>query len=165
MINPKLIFLLLFGTAILAWACQPKTTPDTEAGAIVEAVNSGNLDKARNRADKFMASGAELDTMSISRLCSLAIAMTKLSESGEHADDYAARALQCYRAAMARDSISATGFFNAMPQDEYKYVNMLRQLLGPITARENGVVYSVNEMGEDEMLLPGDTTNIHASHE
>lgn len=157
MTNIKLIFLLLFGTAILAWACRPGVTPDSEAAAIINAVGSRNFDEARHRADRFFASETRLDSVSLSKLCSLSIAMTQLSEAGDHVSDYVAQALQCYRAAMARDSVSATGVFEAMPREEYQYFAMLRQLLAPITARENGVVYTENEEYEDNIVSPTDS--------
>ncbi len=159
MINPKLIFLLLFGTAILTWACRPGATPDSEASAIINAVGARNFDEARQRADRFFASETRLDSVSLSRLCSLSIAMTQLSEAGEHVSGYVAHALQCYRVAMARDSISATGFFEAMPREEYQYFAMLRQLLAPITARENGVVYTDSEVYDDNTVSPTDSSD------
>lgn len=160
MINLKLIFLLLFGTAVMTWACKPGVTPDSEAAAIISAVGSCNFDEARQRADRFFTSETRLDSVSLSRLCSLSIAMTQLSETGEHVSDYVAQALQCYRAAMARDSVSATGVFEAMPREEYQYFAMLRQLLAPITARENGVVYTENEEYADSIVSPTDSSGI-----
>lgn len=159
MINPKLIILLLACTAILAWACQPRQTPDLQAGGIVEAVNAGNLEKARHLADRFLGANHSLDTVSIGRLCTVSVALIKLADESDNADVYAAQALQCFRKAMGRDSVTAAGFYDAVAPEDYRYVNTLRHLSVPVTAREKGVVY-VDEHDEesavDSLFNPGD---------
>lgn len=157
MINIKLIVLLICGTAILAWACQPKPTPESMAREIVSDVNSGNTERAGARAEAFFRHSSRLDSINVAELCNLAVAMAKLSEKSEHADGFIAQAIKCYRAAVVRDSVTAVAHLNTFDRDSYKYVDMLHQLIGPITAREKGMVYSVNDMGEDEIIMPSDT--------
>lgn len=152
--------MLLFGAAILAWACKPSETPNDEAMAIVQAISTNKLDEARNRANQFFASKAKLDSVDVSQLCALSIAMVRLSETDKHSDGYAAQALQCYRVAMMRDSITSTGYFNSLNQDDYQHYSMLLQLSAPVSVRESGMVYTVNEMGEDVIVSPEDTTSL-----
>lgn len=159
MIHYKLIILLLFFTATLAWACKPAPSAESDAADVISAVNAGNYDRAASYAEKLFGPKSKLDSVSVSKLCYLAIAMTRLSESAEHSHDFTAQALECYRAAMARDSVSAIGLFEAMPREDFQYYTLLRQLLAPIKAREAGVVYTVNEEGEDEIITLKDSIN------
>lgn len=139
MISPKFIILLIIGSLALTWACRPAATPDKAAADITEALENDNVEAARSRADAFFASGVRLDTVDVSRLCMLSVTLAKLSESGEHADDYAAQALQCYRVAMRRDSVTATSFYEALDGEDFRYVNLLRQLGGRVDARDAGI--------------------------
>lgn len=140
MINPKYIILLLLGCLALLWACKPANTPDQAAAQISEALDNENVDAARSKADAFFKSDVKLDTVAVPRLCRLALTLAKLSQSGEHADDYMAQALQCYRVAIARDSVTAVGFFEAMTGDDARYYRYLRQLLSSVDVRESGVI-------------------------
>jgi len=139
MIHYKYIILLVVGCLALAWACKPASTPDKAAAAITEALENDDLEEARSRADAFFASGVRLDAVDVSRLCMLSVTLAKLSESGEHSDDIAAQALQCYRVAMRRDSVTATSFYESFPADDFKYINFLRQLGGRVDARDAGI--------------------------
>lgn len=140
MINPKLILIFFIGCLALAWACKPAASPDKAAAAISEALEDNNLDAARKRADDFFSSGVKLDTVGIPRLCMLSVTLTRLSESGDHGNDYAAHALQCYRVAMRRDSVASMEFYTNLDGDDFKYANLLQQLAGRVDARDSGIV-------------------------
>lgn len=122
----------------LVWACRPIASPDSAAADITHAFEKDGVDAAMSKADAFFASNVRLDTVAVPRLCMLSITLAKLSESC-HNDDYAAQALNCYRCAMRRDSVSATGFYEALAADDYQYVNLLRQLGGRADARTEGI--------------------------
>lgn len=153
MINPKYLILLIVCCLALVWACKPAPNPDKVASEITEALENDNIDAARSRADAFFASGVSLDTVAVPRLCMLAVTLARLSESGEHSNDYMAQAMQCYRVAMRRDSVTATGCFDAMPADDFRYVNFLRQLRRQADVRESGVT-----VDESENSVPSDST-------
>lgn len=153
MINPKYLILLIVCCMALVWACQPAPNPDKAASAITEALENDNVDAARSKADAFFASGVSLDTLAVPRLCVLSVTLARLSESGEHSDDYMAQALQCYRVAMRRDSITATRCFDGMPADDFRHVNFLRQLRRQVDVREHGVT-----VDESDISVPSDST-------
>lgn len=148
MISPKYLILLVICCLALVWACKPSETPDKAAAEIIEAFDGDNSDAARSRADAFFKSGVQLDTVAVPRLCMLAVTLAKLSESGEHSEDYMVYAMQCYRTAMKRDSVTTIGFFEAIPADDYKYANYLRQLRRQIYVRETGVTVDESENQE-----------------
>lgn len=139
MINPKLIILFFVGCLALAWACKPAPSPDKAAAEISEALEGNNPDAARKLADDFFSSGVKLDAVNIPRLCMLSVTLTRLSEIADFGNDYAAHALQCYRVAMRRDSITATEFFSSLDGDDFKYSNLLHQLAGRVDARDSGI--------------------------
>ncbi len=154
MINPKLILIFFIACLALAWACKPAESPDKAAAEISEALEGNNLDAARKRADDFFSSGVRLDTVGIPRLCMLAVTLARLSESGEHGNDYAAHALQCYRVAMRKDSVASMTFYSNLDGEDFKYANLLHQLAGRVDARDSGI------MAEDE----SEDTSLSASH-
>lgn len=152
MINPKLILIFLVGCLALAWACKPAASPDKAAAEISEALDGNNFDAARKRADNFFASGVNLDTIAIPRLCMLAVTLTRLSESADIGHDYAAHALQCYRVAMRRDSIASMEFYTNLDGEEFKYANLLLQLAGRVDARDSGILVE-DESGDSSPTL------------
>lgn len=151
MISPKYIFLLIIGCLALAWACRPASTPDKSAAMITEAFDNDNVEAARNRADAFFASGVKLDTVSVPQLCMLSVTLAKLSESGDRQGDFTAQALQCYRVAMRRDSVAATSFYSSLSAEDFRYVELLRQLGGRVDARDAGI--HADEEGSDVINL------------
>lgn len=153
MINPKIIFLFLIGVAALCWACKPADTPDKTADEIVAEVSRGNFDAAMARANDLMArrDGA-VDSMRVERLCGLAVAMVRLGEHSEKADEFTAFALKCYRRALTSAPDATEAYVDELTSDDYRYISFLNQLLRPVDAREAGVVYSINEDGEDSTV-------------
>lgn len=151
MISPKYIFLLFVGCMALVWACRPSASTDRAAADITEALENDNVDAARSKADAFFASGVKLDTVAVRQLCMLSVTLAKLSESGDHSDDFAAQALQCYRVAMRRDSVAALSFYEELSPDDFKYFNLLKQLGGRVDARDAGI--RANEEGGDYVNL------------
>ncbi|MBD5239052.1 MAG: hypothetical protein HDS64_04675 [Bacteroidales bacterium] len=150
MINYKLIILLLAGVATLAWACKPSFTPEQTAEEITTAVSSGHYDSAIKLADELMSRGnAGLDSMKVERLCQLAVAMVKLGEHSERGDEFSAFALRCYQQAVKTNEASTEAYISELPSDDFREISLIRHLLNPVTAREAGVVYSVNEEGDD----------------
>ncbi len=139
MINPKFIILLILGCLAMAWACKPARNPDHAAASVSEAMEHNDIDAARSRADALFASGVRLDTIAVPRLCMLSVSLAKLADCGDHTTDYTAQALQCYRIAMSRDSITATSFYAALSGDDYKYAAFLRQLGRSVDARDAGI--------------------------
>lgn len=139
MISPKYIILLFLGCMALVWACRPTTTPDNAADEITEALEKNNLDEARSKTDAFFARGVKLDTVAVPRLCMLSINLAKLSESATPGDDYTAQALNCYRTALRRDSVTALTFYQALGSDDFKYYILLQQLEGRVDARSAGI--------------------------
>ena len=123
----------------LVWACRPAVSPDKSAAEITEAYNKDNIDEARAKTDAFFASGVRLDTIAVPRLCMLSITLAKLSESSAPGEDYTAQALSCYRAALRRDSVTATSFYRALGYDDFKYYQLLQQLEGRVDARREGI--------------------------
>lgn len=123
----------------LVWACRPVVSPDKSAAEITEAYNKNNIDRARAKTDEFFASGVNLDTVAVPRLCLLSITLAKLSEKATPGYDYTAKALNCYHAAMRRDSVTATSFYQALGGEDYKYYNLLLQLEGRVDARREGI--------------------------
>jgi len=109
------------------------------AAEITEAYNKDNIDEARAKTDAFFASGVRLDTVSVARLCMLSITLAKLSENAIPSEDYTAQALNCYRTALSRDSVTATSFYHALRFDDFKYFQLLQQLEGRLDARREGI--------------------------
>lgn len=139
MISPKYIILLFLGCLALVWACRPNISPDKSAAEITEAYDKDNIDEARAKTDAFFASGIKLDTVAVPRLCMLSITLAKLSETASQGDDYTAQALNCYRTALRRDSVTAVSFYSALGGDDFKYYQLLRQLEGRVDARMEGI--------------------------
>lgn len=139
MISPKYIVLLFIACMALVWACRPNVSPDKSAAEITEAYDKDNIDEARAKTDAFFASGIKLDTVAVPRLCMLSITLAKLSESATQSDDYTAQALNCYRTALRRDSVTAVSFYGALSGDDFKYYQLLRQLEGRVDARAEGI--------------------------
>lgn len=139
MISPKYIILLFLGCMALVWACRPTISPDNAAAEITEAFEKNNIDEARSKTDAFFARGVKLDTVAVPRLCMLSITLAKLSESATQGDDYTAQALNCYRMALRRDSVTALTFYQALGGDDFKYYNLLQQLEGRVDARSAGI--------------------------
>ncbi|MDE7111102.1 MAG: hypothetical protein K2O38_04275 [Muribaculaceae bacterium] len=153
MINPKLIFLLLVGIATLCWACKPSDTADRTAEEIATAMEHGRYESAQSLADKMLKSrNAELDTMRVERLCILAVSMARLGDHAEHGDEYTAFALKCFRQALLRNPVQTQAYIREMSSDDYRYISFLNQLMRPMDAREAGIVYSINEEGEDSTV-------------
>lgn len=139
MISPKYIILFLLGCMALVWACRPSESPDKAASNITRAFENNELDAARSLADEFFSSDTKLDTVSVPHLCMLSITMAKLSLNSEHADDYAALALNCYRVAMRRDSVTTQSFYSALAPEDYQYLNLLLRLGGSADVRSVGI--------------------------
>lgn len=154
MINPKLILLLLFGVATLCWACKPTNTPDRTAEEIAAAIGHGRYEAAQELTDNLInrVRYAGLDTMRVERLCMLAVSVARLSEQSERADEYTAFALKCLQQALQTNRDKTSNYINEMNSDDYRYITFLSQLLKPISAREQGVVYSINDDGEDSTV-------------
>lgn len=153
MINPKLIFLLLFGIATLCWACKPTDTPDRTAEEIATAIQHGNYESAQSLADGLMTRrDAGLDTMRVERLCMLAVSMVRLGEHSEHGDECTAYALKCYRQALLNNESATQQYVSEMSSEDFRYISFLKELLRPVNAREAGVVYSINDDGEDSTV-------------
>lgn len=154
MINPKLIIMLLACAATLAWACQPSATPDRTAEEISAAIESGNYDHAAGMVNRMMnRKDTGLDTMGVERLCILAVATARLGERSEHgSDEYTAFALKCFRQALLANPVRTQAYVREMSSDDYRYISFLSQLLRPIDARAAGVVYSINDDGEDSTV-------------
>lgn len=150
MINYKLIILFLVGVATLAWACKPAATPDQTVEEITAAVNSGNYDGALKLADELMSRrDASLDTMRVERLCQLAVAMVRLGDHTERADEFSAFALRCYRQAMQAHPEATEAYVKELSTDDFRDISLLQHLAVPVAARESGMVYSVDEEGDD----------------
>lgn len=153
MISPKYIILLFLGCLALVWACKPAVTPDKSAAEITEAYNQNNIAEAKSKADALFASGVKLDTIAVPRLCLLSITLAKMSENSSTTDDYTAQALNCYRSAMRRDSVTAQSFYRALGGDDLKYFYLLQQLEGRVDARKEGI-RSEEESGDYISLEP-----------
>ncbi len=150
MINYKLIILFLAGVATMAWACKPSVTPDQTVEEITSAISAGNYDSAMELADELMArKNAGLDSMRVERLCQLAVAMARLGEHSGRADEFSAFALRCYQQAVKSNEAATEAYVAELSHDDFLEISLIRQLLNPVTAREEGVVYSVNEEGDD----------------
>lgn len=154
MINPKLIFLFLFGIATLCWACKPTDTPDRTAEEIATAIEHGRYETAQELTNNLINRGREagLDTMRVERLCILAVSVARLSEHSERTDEYTAFALKCLQQALLTNQEQTLNYIGEMNSDDYRYISFLNQLLKPISAREQGVVYSINDDGEDSTI-------------
>lgn len=163
MINPKLIFLFMAAIAALCWACKPSDTPDRTAEEITTAIQQGRYDNASSLADGMMnRRDSGLDTMRVERLCMLAVSMVRLSEHSERGEDYAAFALKSYQQALNNNPAATQQYVSEMTSDDYRYISLLNQLLRPVNAREAGVVYSINDDGEDSTV---DSIPEHPHHD
>lgn len=152
MINYKLIILFLAGVATLAWACKPSVTPDQTAEDITMAVNAGDYDGAQKMAEELMTSrNPGLDSMRVERLCQLAVAMVRLGDHTEQSDEYSAFALRCYQQAIKSNAEATEAYVSELTTDDFREISLLKQLFVPVDAREAGVVYSVDEEGDDTM--------------
>lgn len=149
MINPKLIFLLLACTAILAWACRPSRSAEQTCAEMTSAIDRGRVSEAQSYARELMADSLRLDTMSVDRLCCIAIAMAKVSESTESNNDYTAFALKCYNKAIAANPTAVERYISSLDSSDYRYASFLNQLRRTMDARSAGVIYTINEEGED----------------
>lgn len=154
MINPKLIFLLILGIATLCWACKPTDTPDRTAEEIATAIDHGRYETAQGLTNNLISRGREagLDTMRVERLCMLAVCVARLSEHSERTDEYTAFALKCFQQALQTNHDLTMAYIGEMNSEDYRYISFLNQLLKPISAREQGVVYSINDDGEDSAI-------------
>lgn len=150
MINYKIILLFLAGVATLCWACKPADTPDRTADEITLAVSRGHYEAAMEQADKLMARrDVCLDTMRVERLCRLAVALVRIGEHSERADEFSAFALKCFQSALKSNREATDAYVSELDSEDFRYISFLRELHRPVAARESGVVYSINEDGED----------------
>lgn len=160
MINPKFILLLLAACSVLAWACAPKQTPAQTTTDITEAIGSGNFDEAKYLADKLVGdSKFDTNSLGVEHLCLLAVAAVRLGEHSEQSDEYNAFGLKCYEAAIARSVDSTQNYISQLPSADFACIDFLNQLIRPIDARRSGMVYTVNEEGEDDFSLPDSLHN------
>lgn len=150
MINYKLIILFLAGVATLAWACKPSVTPDQAVDELTAAITAGHYDGAMKMAEELMTRrDAGIDSMRVERLCQLAVAMSRLGEHSGRADEFSAFALRCYQQAVKTNEAATAAYVNELSSDDFREISLIKQLLNPVTAREAGVVYSINEEGDD----------------
>lgn len=97
------------------------------------AVNEGNYEIARSICDTFVTDSTT--TLDVTDLCRLSIVYMKLSDIKD-VDLNTAHATQCYNQAMTVNADSAASFYNLLPVDETRHVQILSQLYRIYNAEE-----------------------------
>lgn len=146
MIHTKYVILLCIVMLTIAWACKPAVTASNAAADIAEALDNNDINLAKERANALDAHFNQAEA-TVPELCGLSIELMRLSDAD---NAYAAQALQYYQAAVARDSVAASKYYEKLPNEKFGYLQMLRQLRRQIITRESGITVSEDEEYGDE---------------
>lgn len=141
MIHTKYVILLCLIMLTFAWACKPSASASDAAAGISEALDNNDIDLAKKCANALDSHFNEADA-SVADLCGLSIELMRLSDED---NAYAAQALQYYQAAVRRDSVAASKYYETLPTEKFGYLQMLRQLRRQIITRESGITISEDE--------------------
>lgn len=111
--------------AICFTSCRPVDTTDDDIATAEQAVDASDYTLARSICESFTTDSTS--TLGVSELCRLSIIYMKLSDIN-NPDINTAAATQCYQSAMRADSDSAIAFYNTLPIDEARHVEIMSQL-------------------------------------
>lgn len=140
-ISAALLALFILATA----GCASDIDADEAVKSIDSAMSLGDFKTAQRECDNLLSGKTSLDSVSVEQLCHLAVVMAELAENDQSPIDNTAQALLYYRTALDRDSIAAMEYFRALDTDDYKHLYTLKELLGRITDREDGVIYTSDD--------------------
>lgn len=146
MIHTKYVIFLCMIMLTFAWACKPAPDASEAAAGIAEALDDNDIALAKKRANALDGNFNEAEA-GVAELCGLSIELMRLSDED---NAYAAQALQYYQAAVRRDSVAASRYYEKLPAEKFGYLQMLRQLRRQIITRESGITISEDEEYGDE---------------
>ena len=114
--------------AVLMTACGHESVAQ-QLDSAEQALNENDPATARTICDAVSGDGGE--SLSVADLCRLSIIYMKLSDVIDQ-DVNTASATQCFDRAIKLNSDSAIAFFNNLPIDEARHVELMMQLSGAI---------------------------------
>lgn len=140
------LYLLLVLIAMGLAGCGFNGGTKADIDAAEAAVNEGNYEIARSICETFVTDSTT--ALDVTDLCRLSIVYMKLSDLKD-VDLNTAHATQCYNQAMVINPDSAQAFYNLLPVDEERHVQILSQLYR---------IYNVESL--DEYTIEDDTDEI-----
>ena len=149
------IFSFLISATLLAIglsACSSKSVdPAATVDDIESLMYSGDFDAARSLADKLCNDTAL--TLSAREFCRLSMAYMKFSDIFD-TDVNTAMATRCYRMAINTDADSANAFYQTLPIDESRHVDLMSKLEPLLSSDRNAHI--------DELM---DTDSLYSTPE
>lgn len=133
-------FLLLSALLVIgATACSGSKSydPATTVDDIESLIYAGDFDAARSMADKLCADTTV--TLSTRQLCRLSIAYMKFSDIFD-TDINTTLATRCYRLAINTNADSANAFYETLPLDESRHVDLMSKLEPLLSTDRNAYI-------------------------
>ncbi|MCM1449371.1 MAG: hypothetical protein NC082_03440 [Clostridiales bacterium] len=109
----------------VAGGCRDTYSASDNITTAEHAINIKDYDLARSICETFNTDSTT--ALTINDLCRLSIIYMKLSDV-ENTEINTATATQCYRSAMKADSDSATLYYDNLPIDEARHVEIMSQI-------------------------------------
>ena len=106
-------------------ACTVGGNVSDDLATAEQAVDTHNYDLAKSICESFVTDSTT--TLSAAELCRLSLIYMKLSDIDDPEFNTAA-ATQCYRSALRSDSDSAVAYYNSVPVDEARHIEIMSQL-------------------------------------
>lgn len=106
-------------------SCRGIDVASDDIATAEQAIDARDYDLARSICETFKTDSTS--TLRATELCRLSLVYMKLSDV-DNTDINTAAATQCYQSAMRADSDSARAFYDNVPIDEARHVEILTQL-------------------------------------
>lgn len=118
-------YILISLLAVVAMSCRDNSGAADVITTAEQAVEARDYDLAQSICETFVTdSTSRLD---VSELCRLSMVYMSLSDVDD-VDNNTASALQCMRTAMKLNADSALSFYNSMPVEQTRHIQILLQL-------------------------------------
>lgn len=119
------ILTVICSAALAVTACRGDYNAADDIATAERAVDARDYPLARSICETFVTDSTT--TLGVGELCRLSLVYMKLSDI-ENPDLNTAAATQCYHSAMHADSDSASAFYDSVPIDEARHVEIMSQL-------------------------------------
>lgn len=121
----QLLLILIIACGIAACSTPGGAEASASISEAEDALNAGYATDARSIADAL--SGDTTATLSATELCRLSIIYMKISDI-EETDINTTLATRCYRRAIAADADSAAYYYENLPLEESRHVDLMSKL-------------------------------------
>ena len=118
----KTIFLIV---PLSLMACGGSVADGNDLAAVEQSVEAKNYDLAQSICGAFVTDSTT--SLNVGELCRLSVVYMRLSDVKDE-DENTASALQCLRTALKLNADSVQSFYNNLPVDQARHIQMLMQL-------------------------------------